>query len=201
MKKTLLAAFAVLALSATFSAFAVTFVDLNLSAFHKPDSVSTSSSTSIRSSDRDARNLGLGFEFQTDNRIATALVGFNLGNWNEYAAAEFAPVQFGDRDSNFSAGLVGAVAHTDHIGTYVTPALIASMNRNKYGVNLIATPNINDVPAFIGVQLRYRLGDDPKPVAVVFTPVPFVAPITPPAQVTVKPLQAVEEVIIKHGRE
>ena len=206
MKKILIAVFAVFALTSV-TASAVTFVDLNLSAFHKPVQFTIGpgqcegNCTSTIVTRIDARNLGLGLEFQTEDRVATALVGFNLGNWNEYVAAEFAPIQFGDRDSNFSAGVVGAVAHTDSIGNYPTGGIFASLNRNKYGVNLIATPTVNNVPAFVGVQLRYRLGDEPKPVAVVFTPAPKPTPYVAPAPVVVPPKATVEEVIIKHGRE
>ena len=225
MKKTFIAASAALALSAMASASAVTFVDLNLSAFDKPSTVSTttviipgndcggdcsgspsSSSTITSVHEHEARNVGLGLEFQTESRAATALVGFNLGNWNEYLAAEYAPINVGERDRNFSAGLIGAVAHTDSIGNYPTGGVFVSMNRNKYGVNLIATPNVNNVPAFVGLQLRYRLGDEPKAaiVPVVFTPAPkptpYVAPAPAPAPKVV-PAPVVEEVIIKHGKE
>lgn len=230
MNKSLIAVAIGAALALPAVSEAVTFVDLNLSAFHKPDSTTTVTSNScsvlaavtndsfqecstttnaVTNGDRDARNIGLGLEFQTQSRAATALVGFNLGNWNEYAAAEFAPINVGSRDHNFSAGLIGAVAHTDNIGNYPTGGIFLSVNRNKFGANLIATPTVNNVPAFVGLQLRYRLGDDPKPTpvalviapAVIPAPVPAPAPapiVTPPAP---PPAPIVEEVVVKRGRE
>ena len=214
MKKSLIAVAIAAALALPAASQAVTFVDLNLSSFNKPCATTTTlsekpcgdcndsviSSSSVSNECDRARNVGLGLEFQTTSRVATGLVGVNLGNWNEYAAAEYAPINSGTRDSNFSAGLLGAIAHTDSVGNYPTGGLFVSINRYKYGFNLIATPTVNSVPAFIGVQLRYRFGDEKKPViALAPTPVTAVTRILPPPQVMVAPIQ--EETVIKRGRE
>lgn len=112
--------------------------------------------------DYNESNPGIGLEYQDGN------TRFMIGNYlnslrknSNYGLVGYTPFNAKTDVGNFSGGIVGG-GITGYPMADVMPAagLLGSYENGKFGINLLAVPNVKmgdkDIDGFLGLQTKYK---------------------------------------------
>jgi len=112
-----------------------------------------------RSKDYNERNWGVGFEWGLV-RDTRAILGTYLnshGQQSTYGGVAWTPLALGPARAGAILGAVDGYENVRNGHVFPMGSLLATLERGRFGVNLLAAPRWKDSPGVLGLQLKFRI--------------------------------------------